>query len=261
MRQSDLFPHPEVKAELMVALQAAAEPKRKTWWENYLKGQAQFRGVDMKTTRALAHDWYDRCLSGLDREDRLGLLLGLIRQPHTEDKMAALLILSERLLPQDELDLDVLVRVSLLFDQGHIADWNICDWFCVKLLGPGIERYGRAWADATGGWVQARVIWQRRAAVMAFVNLVDREPVFPNMRGLVLANCSQLVKDPQRFAQTGVGWVLRVLSTVEPEAIDEFLETHLSLFSAEGLRYATEKMSSSQRLFWRNARKALEAKS
>ena len=51
-----------------------------------------------------------------------------------------------------------------LFEQGHIADWNTCDWFCVRVLGPLAEQQGEACARAIAAWKDAPTLWQRRAA-------------------------------------------------------------------------------------------------
>ena len=59
---------------------------------------------------------------------------------------------------------------------------------------------------------------------------------------MLLEVCAATVKHPERFAQTGTGWVLRELGQAEPERVVRFIEDNLPSFSAEGLRYATEKM-------------------
>ncbi len=35
-----------------------------------------------------------------------------------------------------------------LFDAGFICDWNTCDWFCVKVLGPLAEQQDEGCAQA-----------------------------------------------------------------------------------------------------------------
>ena len=59
---------------------------------------------------------------------------------------------------------------------------------------------------------------------------------------MVLEICAATVQSQERFAQTGTGWVLRELSRAEPERVVAFLEVNARLFSAEGLRYAIEKL-------------------
>jgi hypothetical protein len=53
---------------------------------------------------------------------------------------------------------------------------------------------------------------------------------------------------PERFAQTGTGWVLRELSLAEPERVVEFIAQHAGPFSTEALRSATAKLPQEERL-------------
>jgi 3-methyladenine DNA glycosylase AlkD len=86
-------------------------------------------------------------------------------------------------------------------------------------------------------------LWQRRAAGVAFVNLAkDGDDNFPGFSDMLLEVCESTVRHPERFAQTGTGWVLRELGRAEPARVLAFIEANLAHFSSEGLRYATEKM-------------------
>lgn len=210
------------------ALDARADPKTKAWWEKYLRGVIPFRGVPMAGIRevVLAH--------------RAGkpLALSLLRQRHAEDKIAGILMLQRLDLTREDLD-----DIAALFGKGHVADWSTCDWLCVKVLGPLIARHGRPVAEAIAAWRHSDNLWQRRASGVAFVNLARRgDANFPGFVSLVLEVCAATVQSPERFAQTGTGWVLRELSVAEPERVRAFLRKHREKFSAEGLRYATEKL-------------------
>jgi hypothetical protein len=49
----------------------------------------------------------------------------MFRQPIAEQKLAAVLLLQEYLLPKKESDASRdLNELVLIFEQGHIADWN-----------------------------------------------------------------------------------------------------------------------------------------
>jgi len=56
-----------------------------------------------------------------------------------------------------------LPRFARLFDQGYIRDWNVCDWFCGKVLGPLVEQQGEACARAISEWRVANSGQQRMA--------------------------------------------------------------------------------------------------
>jgi 3-methyladenine DNA glycosylase AlkD len=188
------------------------------------------------------HAWF--------REERLGdhlsvgqqkhLALMLLEEDYSEDKLASILFMQEILLPTGALDWHSdLPRFARLFDQGHIRDWSMCDWFCVKVLGPLVEQQGEACARAISQWREANSVWQRRASVVAFANLArEGDQNFPGFTEMVLDNCSHLLGSQERFAQTGVGWVLRELSRSDQGRVIGFVEANLDRFFREALRNA-----------------------
>ena len=232
---------------LQQRLEARQNPKTKSWWEAYLKRALPFRGVKMADIRAAVHAWYQEevkdALPSANKQKELAL--GLLRETYAEDKLAGILFLQEILLPSGLIAWRKdLPQFAHLFHDGAIADWNTCDWFCVKVLGPLAQREGEPCVRAIAQWRTAKNLWQRRAAGVAFVNLAKHgDTNFPGFTDMLLEVCAATVKHPERFAQTGTGWVLRELGQAESERVVRFTEDNLPSFSAEALRYATEKMS------------------
>jgi 3-methyladenine DNA glycosylase AlkD len=229
---------------LRLRLNAHATAATREWWTKYLRGAASFRGVKMADVRKAVHAWFE--------EERLGehlsvgqqkdLALMLLEENYTEDKLAGVLFLQEILLPAGALEWrSDLPRFARLFDEGYIRDWSICDWFCVKVLGPLVEQQGEACARAILVWREADGVWQRRASVVAFVNLASKgDQNFSGFTEMVLDNCSHLLGSQERFAQTGVGWILRELSRSDQGHVIDFVEANLDRFSREGLKNATK---------------------
>jgi 3-methyladenine DNA glycosylase AlkD len=93
-------------------------------------------------------------------------------------------------------------------------------------------------------WVNSgTTLWQRRAALVAFVNLAPK-----GMHSqLILDTAAVLVQDQERFSQTGVGWVLRSLSDAYPDKVFDFLEEHQEHVSLECMRMATARLSDKKR--------------
>jgi 3-methyladenine DNA glycosylase AlkD len=210
--------------ELLTELEAHADPAKRDWWVRYLKGQARFLGVPTPTLRGVTGAWWGRHdADGLPPDDQLEICLALLREPVTEPKLAGMLLLGERLVPADRVDWAVAMpRFGPLFVEGHLADWNVVDWFCVRVLGPLIERSGDGCARAVAAWIDAAVLWQRRAALVGFVTLAPSGAYAE----LIIQTAAQLVTDPERFAQTGVAWVLRELRTARPDLVEPFLAEH-----------------------------------
>ena len=231
---------------LQERLDAAANPKTKDWWERYLKRVIPFRGAKMADIRRALHDWLEAeaITARLTLGAQVDIALELLRQDHAEDKLAGTLMLQETLIPAGAVDWRRdLPRFAALFNEGYIYDWNTCDWFCVKALDALVRREGEPCARAIAEWRDADNLWQRRAAGVAFINLAKRgDANFEGFMDMMLDTCAATVRSDERFAQTGAGWALRELSLADRDRVVEFIERHAASFSAEGMRYATEKM-------------------
>jgi 3-methyladenine DNA glycosylase AlkD len=229
-------------ARLQLRLNARATAATREWWTKYLRGAASFRGAKMGDIRAAVHTWFEEEQLGklLSVEQQKDLALTLLEEDHAEDKLAGVLFLQEILLPEGALDWrSDLPRFARLFDEGYIRDWSICDWFCVKVLGPLVEQQGEPCARAISEWRGAQSVWQRRASVVAFANLARKgDQTFAGFTEMMLNDCSRLLGSQERFAQTGVGWVLRELSRSDQGRVIGFVEANLDRFTREALNNA-----------------------
>ena len=229
-------------ARLQLRLNARATAATREWWTKYLRGAASFRGVKMGDVRAAVHTWFEEEQLGklLSIDQQKDLALTLLEEDHAEDKLAGVLFLQEILLPAGALDWrSDLPRFARLFDGGYIRDWSICDWFCVKVLGPLVEQQGEPCARAISEWRGTQSVWQRRASVVAFANLARKgDQNFAGFTEMMLNDCSRLLGSQERFAQTGVGWVLRELSRSDQGRVGGFVEANLDRFSREALKNA-----------------------
>lgn len=232
--------------DLADRLQHQADPARKAWWERYLRHEARFRGVRMEDVRRSVHAWYtehDVSVS-LGPEGRFDLVQSLIARSFTEDRLAGILLLDEILIPAGDLDAaDRLPQLAAWFDDGHLADWNVVDWTCVKALQTLVERQGEPTARAILAWHDAANLWRARASIVTYANTAGRgDAIFPGFTDALLEACAALLARPERFAKTGVGWVLRTLSVNEPDVVAAFAERRLSDFSLEALQNALKKL-------------------
>lgn len=226
--------------DLDARIARAGDPAKRDWWQRYLKHALPFHGVGIPTLRGIVAVWR----SGHDLEDvgveaTMALATAAMARPVAEDKLAAIVLLQEHALdllrPAEDL-----ATVASWFDDGHVADWNTCDWLCVRVLGPTLRRHGHDAAGGIASWVDAPGLWRRRAAGVAFVDLAPHgDEELPGLTDLVLGVCRSNVRDPARFAQTGVGWVLRELSVAEPALVASFVAEHVGALSREAIRSAT----------------------
>lgn len=123
-----------------------------------------------------------------------------------------------------------------------MADWNVCDWYATKALHTYLAPSGKAERERAAQlltWVDAPNLWQRRAALVAFVTTAaDADRQFPGYAQLVLQAAAANLVSEDRFAHTGPGWVLRELSRSHPELVAAFVAEHPHL-SPEARRMAT----------------------
>ncbi|PPK97460.1 3-methyladenine DNA glycosylase AlkD [Kineococcus xinjiangensis] len=230
-----------VTAGLGARLEEAADQRTREHWTGYLKGAAHFRGVPMAGVRSAVRAlWRQHDLGARPTGELLALAHEWFAAPWTEDKLAAVLLLAEHLVPR--LELPDLPALAVPLVEGDVADWNVCDWYATKALHAfAVSRPGEVEARVRGlaAWCSAEGLWQRRAGLVALVRLAPGgEEVFPGFPGLLLGACAANLVDDDRFAHTGPGWVLRELSKAEPEAVAAFVAAHPEL-SREARRMAT----------------------
>jgi len=211
----------------------------------------------MLDIQSIVHKWYFefRLDSTLSVDEQKQLALDLFREKYTEDKIAGMVFLQEILLPSAAIEWESdLPRFELLFIEGYISDWNVCDWFCIKVLGPLIERQGKDCAQAISGWCKSDNLLQQRASGVAFVNLANKgDGNFAGFMDMMFGICSETIKFDEQFSQTGTGWLLHEMSYADDGEVYDFIESNLCSFSREGLNKATENMSDEAKNRLKNA--------
>lgn len=217
-----------------IALDAEATEKTKLWWERYLRGVIPFRGIGIPRNRQLLAEWRTR--NGIDRwpyEEQLTLALEFIKEQIAEDKLAGILFIQNYL--YNKLPWEMLLgRYSEIYDRGMIFDWNTCDWFCVRVLGPMVKGSGERGARAIISWKDAPYLWKARSSVVPFVGLAGEASYYPYIK----EGCATLIGREERFSKTAVGWILHSISRHDRRFVLSFVEDHLDAFSVESLANA-----------------------
>jgi len=217
-----------------VTMDAEASEKTKLWWERYMKGVIPFRGVGIPKNRELLGIW--RKENGLDKwslEKQLDLALAFFKESMAEDKLAGILYLQNFLC--DKLSWkSVFIRYEELYAEKLIFDWNVCDWFCVRVLGATLKNNGKKCAAHLTLWKDAEYLWQARSSVVPFVNVATEQKYYP----LIQDVCTTLIRRDERFAKTSVGWVLRDISKHDERFVKTFVQNNMTHFSNESMNNA-----------------------
>ncbi|HSG32478.1 MAG TPA: DNA alkylation repair protein [Thermodesulfobacteriota bacterium] len=222
-----------------------SNPAEKSWFENYIKNSAPFRGVKMPVVRKELHKWHKDYIDGeMDLDQQLDLAFALIEEKYTEDKIAGTMFMQEILIPKGIMKPKRNIkRLSELFSNGHIYDWNVCDWFCMKVLGELIVKDEKYWARPIHMWHSAENLWQARASLVSFERVSDNQDYF----SMIEKSCKKLIKREERFAKTAVGWLLREISKQDEDFVKQFIEHHIKHFTAETIRNALKYSSKDEK--------------
>ena len=217
---------------LQLRLNKVANKKTRDWWEQYIKHDTIFRGVGIPKIREEIKQWHTRNqIDTLPLNDQLDLALSFFAEKYAEDKLAGVLFLQYYL--YNKFDWKLLIsKFEEIFNNEYIYDWNVCDWFCVRVLGPMIKENGMPCAKAISKWNNSKNLWQARASVVAFANYTKHS----EYKLLILGSSSKLIRREERFAKTAVGWILRELSKTDKKIVMSFIEKHRKYFSKESLK-------------------------
>ena len=207
---------------------------------------ARLRGAPIAKIRACVRTWwadhdFDKCPASIGKR----IATAMIEHRMIEDKLAGIAILEDLL--GDELRAADLPVFAQLFDDGHLSDAIVVDWFTSKVLVTLLARAaGRAEAARQiATWRDADTIWQRRAACLAFIKLAPEGDAA--ITELALRICATVVWSHERFDQTAVGGLLRELSRGDPDRVEAFVRRYARLMSKECARHAVSKLSVTQR--------------
>jgi 3-methyladenine DNA glycosylase AlkD len=210
---------------------------------------ARIRGAPIAKVRACVRTWwvdhdFDKCPASIGKR----IAIAMIEQRLIEDKLAGIAILEDLL--GDQLRVTDLTAFARLFEDGHLADPVVVDWFTAKVLVKLLDRSaGRAdVAKQIAAWRDAETVWQRRAACLAFVKLAPNgDAIMHGFVELALRICATVVWSPERFDQTAVGWLLRELSRGNPSRVESFFRRHARFMTKECARHAVSKLAVDQR--------------
>ena len=241
--------HADTISQLQQTLKKAGNPKTKDWWERYMKGVTPFYGTPMENIRRELNNWLtNTLLLNTPEEDHPALLkktgLALFEGKHAEDKLAGTLLFSEHLIPQGHMVWEEdIPKFADLYDRELIKDWNICDWFCGKVIKRVIIPAGESCAREVISWREASALWRRRASIVAFVRISRQgDDFFPGLVNLLFETADMLLVSDERFIQTGVCWTLRNLALAEPDKVEQFLADNFARLTTEGIRSAIKSM-------------------
>ena len=103
-------------------------------------------------------------------------------------------------------------------------------------------------------WNKSANLWQRRQSVVSLLYFSRTKSTYPT-QSQIIHLLQPLLPDSEYYVQKGVGWAMRELHTVYPEAARAFLVQNISKVSAIAFTIAIEKMSQDEKYAIKQLRK------
>jgi DNA alkylation repair enzyme len=208
------------------------------------------RGVRIPVIRALVTDWVtERQIDALPPDAATALAEELMRSgPTLDDKLAGMILLSERLLIRGLYSLENFPVFGQLFDDGCLDNFCVVDHFAEKILSRFLHQTPERAAQVLLEWCSSDNLWRARAGLTAFLPYAKDE----NLRSYIRSGCIALLQRSEDEAKTTTGSLLRAISKPDEDVPDvagvqfvmEFLltDSFLIQFSRSALTKATFHM-------------------
>jgi 3-methyladenine DNA glycosylase AlkD len=130
-----------------------------------------------------------------------------------------------------------LAELYSLYIRRHdrINDWGLVDLAAYYVVGQYLADKPR---DILYKLANSADQWERRTAIVATAHFILKLKQVED----TFAIAEILVQDPEKFVQTGTGWMLRTAGDVDRPALLAFLNKHAAIMPRITLRYSIEKL-------------------
>ena len=120
----------------------------------------------------------------------------------------------------------------------YVTDWGDCDDFCTHAFGALLSQNNDLFTQVRG-WTEHPKFAVRRAAAVVLIYPI-KQGKYEGIDPFTISDA--LMNDEHYLVLKGYGWMLKVLSQVEPDAVYEYLAKNKGAMPRVAFRYALEKM-------------------
>ena len=125
----------------------------------------------------------------------------------------------------------------------YVTDWGDCDDFCTHAFGALLSQNNDLFTHVYS-WIEHPNFAVRRAAAVVLIYPIKQG----KYKGIDPFAISDALKNDEHYlVLKGYGWMLKVLSQTEPDAVYEYLAKNKSTMPRVAFRYAMEKMDKVRR--------------
>jgi 3-methyladenine DNA glycosylase AlkD len=120
----------------------------------------------------------------------------------------------------------------------YVTGWGSCDDFCTHALGELISQNNELFKHVIK-WTEHKDFFVRRAAAVILIYHIKHNK-YKDINPFLISDA--LMNDEHHLVLKGYGWMLKILSEVEPDNVYEYLIKNKSIMPRVSFRYALEKM-------------------
>lgn len=212
-----------------------AKPEKAAWLINYVKHDIKSLGVGIPELREIIRNFNTQFrFSQKSMAEQKDILNALMSGEFTEYKLSAILYI--QLFWNDKNPAEILGIVSGWFDNHWIYDWNVCDWLCVRILTPIVDKHPAVAVKEFLIWNNDAYLWKARASLVPFAEC----KTINEHKEIIYKFSEILIKSEHRFCKTSVGWVLRQISKNDKKYVTDFLEMFKEYTIPEVIKNATK---------------------
>ncbi len=228
----------EVVLEIRKDLKASVDPKYKEGSIKYFKEKIKPYGVRFSDVRKITRKYFNLLKKEWKYEDFIKLSEKFLKDGWMEEGAIAFGIM-ERLKKQFTEETFYLFEKWL---KKYVHNWAHCDELSAHLIGKVVDKYPK-FINNLIKWTKLKNRWVRRSSAVSLVVHARQgkylKEVFKISKNLML--------DKDDMVQKGVGWLLKEASRKHEKEVVRFLLKWKTKTSRLVLRYATEKVSISNK--------------
>ena len=233
---------------LQKLLDKAKDLETKRWFENYLKHEIKFRGLKTPLVTRILKEWLKT--ETISDDELLRITNVLFQSKYAEDKYAGSIIINLKLLHKESYP-KIISQCSEALEDGYFYEWSSTDWLCVRVLSP-IVQSSKKFAKEISSWHQSENLWKRRASIVSFKDSARKSEQY---HPVISKIAKKLIKEQERFIQTGIGWTICEASKSYPDYSESFFRSNLKYCSLEIITRHAKFLPCHQEL--KNLKKAL----
>lgn len=228
----------EIISDIRKELNSKIDSEYKEGSYRYFKEQIRPIGVRFSDVRKITSKYFDLLKKEWKYEDFVSLSEKLLKDGWMEEGAMAFGIM-------EKLNKQFTEETFYLFEKWlnkYVNNWAHCDELSNHLIGETVSKYPK-FINNLIEWTKSKNRWIRRSSAVSLI--------LPARKGLFLKEIfkisESLMLDEDDMVQKGVGWLLKESSRKHEKEVVRFLLKWKNKTSRLVLRYATEKMSTSNR--------------